>query len=485
MTARTPAPLPNSHPMPILRRRLAKLTALAALAMGLVSSHAWAAGVEYPDNGTLSIGRGGAWAANPRDGLALQYNPAGLTQQRGWNLYLDARLANQQVSFEASDPITGQKQVDNSSAPFLGPSAALVWGLGPTGPLSDLSLALGGTGPSAIGKLDYSTGGAERYALYKTDYFISYASAAIAGAWHDWLRFGVTGQLVTGSARFDQAVWSGFGKGSDPKFDTTAVFNGSGGPIPTAVLGVSIVPNDQWAFGLSWRPHIRFEAEGTLVTTAPESAKTFKVKQLGDSATLELDFADVIRLGAQYKPTPTLEVEVNAVWERWSVMEQIAIRTHDIAVQYEYETDKFDQVAVPDIIFPKNFKDAYSVRAGLEWTALADRLQVRGGWLMETSAVPKEYVGVEFPNWGRQVASIGASVQMFGAWLDLAYAHHFVDTQEVTDSKVIQQVTPALTKISFMPPAEASTIGNGTYKAALDIVSLSLRVPLEKLRAIF
>lgn len=459
-----------------------RLAAAAALTLALGSSPVWAAGVEYPDNGTLSIGRGGAWAANPRDGLALQYNPAGLTQQRGLNLYLDARMSNQQVSFEASDPIAGQKLVENGSAPFLGPSAALVWGLGATGPLSDLSLALGGTGPSAIGKLDYPKEGAERYALYKTDYFISYASASVAAAWHDWLRVGVTGQLVTGSARFDQAVWSGFGKGSDSKVDTVAVFDGSGGPIPTAVVGLSIVPNEQWAFGLSWRPHIRFEADGTLVTTAPASAKDFKVTQLGTSATLELDFADIIRLGAQYKPTPTLEVEVNAVWERWSVMKQIAIRTHDIWVQYE--AAEVDKVPVPDIVFPKNFKDAYSIRAGLEWTALAERLQVRGGWLLETSAVPTEYVGVEFPNWGRQVASIGASLQLYGAWLDLAYAHHFIDTQEVTGSKSMQVVTPALPK-TFLPAAEASTIGNGTYKAALDIVSLSLRVPLQKLRAIF
>ncbi len=458
--------------------------AAAALALGLASSQAWAAGVEYPDNGTLSIGRGGAWAAHPRDGLALQYNPAGLAQQRGLNLYLDARLASQQVSFEASDALVGQKLVENGSAPFLAPSLALVWGLGATGPLSDLSLAVGATGPSSIGKLDYPKAGAERYALYKTDYFISYASAAVAGAWRDWLRFGVTGQLVSGSARFEQAVWSGFGKGSDPGVDTDAVFDGSGGPIATAVVGLSIVPNDQWAFGLSWRPHIRFEADGTLVTTAPASAKDFKVTQLGTSATLELDFADIIRLGALYRPTPALELEVNAVWERWSVMEQIAIRTHNVMVQYEYEADKFDQVPVPDIIFPKHFKDAYSIRAGMEWTALAERLQVRGGWLLETSAVPEAYVGVEFPNWGRQVASIGASLQLFGAWLDLAYAHHFVDTQEVTGSLSKQQVTPPLPK-TFLPAAEASTIGNGTYQASMDIVSLSLRVPLQKLRSIF
>lgn len=455
----------------------------SAIAVGLLAAGAaHAAGVEYPDNGTLAIGRGGAWAAHPRDGLALQYNPAGLAQQRGLHLYLDGRLASQAVRFTATDPIQGPAVVANDSPPFLGPSAAVVWGLGPRGPLSDLSFAVGGTGPSAIGKLNYPKDGAERYALYATDYFISYASLAVAGAWRDWLRFGVTAQLVSGSARFDQAVWSGFGKGSDPKGDTQAVFEGRGGPIPTAVVGVSVVPNDRWAFGLSWRPHIRFEADGDLVTSPPESAKVMKVAQKGTAATLELDFADVVRLGGQFRPRPDLELEVDAVWERWSVMKQIAIRTHDIWVTYEAGGQ--DQVPVPDIIFPKHFQDAYSLRVGGDWTALADRLQLRGGWLIETSAVPLGYVGVEFPNWGRQVASVGASLRLFGAWLDVAYAHHFVDTQVVTASQVQQQVTPAMPK-SGLPAAEPSTIGNGTYEAALDVLSLSLRVPFDQLRAGF
>ena len=47
----------------------------------LFPSLASAAGMEYPDNGTIAIGRGGAHAANPEDGLAFQYNPAGLA----WN----------------------------------------------------------------------------------------------------------------------------------------------------------------------------------------------------------------------------------------------------------------------------------------------------------------------------------------------------------------------------------------------------------------
>ena len=110
---------------------------------------AWAAGMEYPDNGTIAIGRGGAHAANPEDGLAFQYNPAGLAQQLGLRLHVDSRLAWQATRFTQAG---GAPAVENSEQPFLAPAGALSYGFGAVGPLSNLTIAVGATGPSAIGK---------------------------------------------------------------------------------------------------------------------------------------------------------------------------------------------------------------------------------------------------------------------------------------------------------------------------------------------
>ena len=99
------------------------------------------------------------------------------------------------------------------------------------GPLSALTLALGFTTPSAIGKETYPgcTGRravahaqAQRYALIVSDYFIIYYSAAIAASYKDWLSAGVTLQLVHGTAKFSQAVWSGPSMGTDPANDSIA-----------------------------------------------------------------------------------------------------------------------------------------------------------------------------------------------------------------------------------------------------------------------
>ena len=379
-------------------------------------------------------------------------------------------MAKQHVRF-TSTSIKGDP-IENSANPFLGPSGALSYGLGAVGPLSELTLALGATGPSAIGIVKYPDKGVQRYALTNTDYFIGYYSASVAGGWGDWLRFGVTGQLAHGSAKFSQAVYSGVFSSTDPAQDSYATFEGSNGVLPTGVLGLTLLPRSDLAIGLSWRPAMDFAADGTLKTQSPEWAKALAT-QVGEQAQLQLKFADVVRLGLQYKPSPAWDVELDAVYERWSVLKEVRVHTKDVTVVPASAPDK--PVKVPDIVFPHDYTDTWSVRLGGDYQLLTNRLTVRGGYLYESNAAPSKYVSVDFPNWARHVASVGASVRLFGAFVDLAYAHHFVDTQVVTDSGVVQQMSPTMPGFD---PVKTTVVGNGTYEASMDILSLSLRVPI-------
>ncbi|MBI5609201.1 MAG: outer membrane protein transport protein, partial [Deltaproteobacteria bacterium] len=243
---------------------------------------------------------------------------------------------------------------------------------------------------------------------------------------------------------------------------------------PAFVLGATVLPTKTLAIGLSWRPRVDFAADGTLKTVSPDWAKTLAT-QIGDTAQLQLKFADVVRLGVQWQPRPEWQVEADAVYEGWSALKEIRIHTSNITVK----SVSGDSKPVPDIVFPHEFKDTISFRLGGEHELLHDRLRLRAGYLFESSAVPSKHVSVDFANWQRHVASIGASVQAFGAWLDVAYAHHFVETQTITDSAVEQKLTPSL--MSDMPPPKPQIVGNGVYEAGMDIVSLALRVPFRSL----
>lgn len=443
----------------------------------MIPLDALAAGIEFPDNGTIATGRGGAWAARPTDGLAFQYNPAGLAWQRGLRVTLDGRATWTSLRFEAP----GAAAVGSDDA-YLAPAGAIVYGFGAVSGLDDLTVAVGAVGPSAMGKLKYPALGAQRYMLIEADYLIAYASAAVAVRFLERFGLGLTVQGAKGHARFSQATWSGFGTGDDPTQDTIANVDVTSGYVPTAVAGMSVSLTSQLALGLSWRPAFHYTADGTLKSQLPASAEPIKAHQVGDSATLVLEYPDVIRAGLEWSPTERLRFEVDGVWEGWSVLERIVIETHDIKVAYSLG----DPVPVPDIVFDKQWQDAWSVRLGAEWTALQPSSSLplnviaRCGYLFETSAVPDDHLTVEFPNWQRHGVAAGLSFDWRGVGLDIAAAWQVMPTRDVSDSKIVQITTPGLPPLDA---PEASAIGNGRFDGGHKMISVALRFALDGWRA--
>jgi long-subunit fatty acid transport protein len=455
---------------PVCQRR-AVLVLVAAVMAAPVAARG--AGVEHPDVGTVPLGRGGAYAADPDGGLALVYNPAGLARQRGFRATLDANVAWQRLTFA---PSTGEPAVSNGAPPFVAPAAVVSWGMGPVGPLPALAFAVGVAGPSAIGKLEYPAAGAQRYALISSDTQIAYWSAAVAAAFNRWLAAGVTLQLVQGHAKFTQAVWSGNDAGTNPAEDTLAHVDVSSGLIPTAILGVTARPSERWAVGLSWRRGLTFDAAGSLTTDLPTPAQAIGARQIGTDVGFTLPLPDVVRLGVLARLGARWLVEGDVVYERWSSLRAITLPVHGIVIT----SDNFQmRRPLPDIVFPKSFDDAWSVRVGGERELVPGRLAARAGYLHETSAVPLASTSVDFPNWERDAVTLGASIALPRApvTLDLAYAHHFLPRRTVTGSRIAQIVTPCLTPGCMDPTA--TPVGDGAYEASLDVLSASLRLALD------
>jgi long-subunit fatty acid transport protein len=455
-------------------KRSFSVSAIALLlgaAWPLVSARG--AGIEHPDVGTVAAGRAGAYAAAPDGGLALQYNPAGLARQPGLRLTLDASLAWQQLRFT---PASGGLAVSNQAPPFLAPAGVVSYGLGAVGPVRALTLALGATGPTAIGKLSYPDKGAQRYALVSSDTTIAYLSFGVAATLARWLDAGATLQLVKGRARFRQNVWSGDAPGTDPGQDTVAKVDVTSSFIPTAVVGVSVHPSARVSVGLSYRPRFSFRANGSLTTDLPMTALATDTRQERSSTDFVLPMPDVVRAGVLVRPRARWLVEADVVLERWSTLGALELLPNGIDI---VSVNLNTRQTLPPIVFEKRFEDSWSVRVGGEHEALPGRLVLRAGYLHETSAVPLASTSVDFPNWERDAVSVGASIAIprTPVTVDVAYAHHFLPTRTVSDSRIVQVVTPCLTTPGCVAPAP-TVVGDGRYEAALDVASLSLRLAL-------
>lgn len=302
---------------------------LAAALMALPAA-ASGAGFEIPDNGTQAMGRGGAFTAVATDGTAIQYNPAGLAQQDGFNFTLDVASFKHDVTFFRTTPAGDTDKLDiqkvsNSGGAFVAPLAVLSYSHSFL-PLDRFSAAVGMYGPPAVGKYMFPAGGnspatdaPNRYQLIKNDIFIAYPTVSAAyklpipGV---FAAVGVSGQMVISSFKFNQDLYAqptlastlGFkpdanghsgglggtycpgptgdpschktaGTGTpassptslrfeDPIWDANVDVDVTGKKAYTAVLG-GLVKVGPVAVGASYRPGYKLHADGTLKVNLP------------------------------------------------------------------------------------------------------------------------------------------------------------------------------------------------------------------------
>lgn len=454
---------------PSMRRLIVTAAWLAVFA---AAPPAWSAGMEYPELGAVAVGRGGATAARPTGGLSLQFNPAGMAWTQGWRLDGDGKFMWNQVGFTATDAAlvasTASPHANNDEVFYATPTnGALIYGFGNVGPFDNLAVGIGMIGPSATGKLHYDPTSVARYQKTNVDYFFAYYSVAVAARVGEAWALGLTFQLAQGSAKFTQAVRGSPGEAAAT--DIFATVDVKSGVIPTGVVGLTYMPHPKWSLGLSYRPKVSFSGDGSLTSEFPTSLEALHPTQEGTRATMTLAFPHVVRLGAQYTPTSQWLVELNVVGELWSVFDAARVVPHDITV-----TAGGSPATLKEIDFTKQYHDTVSFRLGADYDVLPQRLTVRAGYFYETSAIPTRTVALDFPNWERHGIGAGASVNLFGAQLHVAYAHHFVISQTVTDSVVDTVSVPPVS------PAPA-IIGNGSYTASSDMLVVGLSFDLNKL----
>jgi len=289
------------------RLRLALPAALAAL----LPTSALAGGMDYPDNGTEALGRGGAFAAKADSGEALYYNPAGLARQRGLRLTLDSNFVLHHVTFQRttpdgggfvpSDNVAGRDlapagtpigdPVENEAPAFIAPMLAVSYGFD-GGLLHGLTLALGAYGPPEIGRYEYNEpkgpttrtaglfeedldpahqdpGAANRYMLVDSDFLIAYPTFAVAYEVTDWLSFGLALQYVYADLSQRQVAWN-YPSGKTRQADTaqracpSVERDLSNRPAPFQLCAY---PNDQVAENTYWDTMATLDVSGEPLFT--------------------------------------------------------------------------------------------------------------------------------------------------------------------------------------------------------------------------
>ncbi len=360
---------------------------LIALALGGAlggASEARAAGFEHPDNGTISLGRGGAYAAGVDDPSALYYNPAALTRLKGHKLTLNLNLNDQKMVFDRQDytfneggrdgkertwtfdPVENEARLFPAPMYFEGSNLGMEnfgFAVGLYGPSShgirEFSDTVGSEGPSAANPTAVSKAG-QQYMIIDQSVLLVYPSVAAAYRIDPAnLSLGLTLQAPMLDVNYNLAADGDGSQGasqggtpyvcgdpanppgvacfqSEEKWDLIAPNRlKTFGYNFTFIAGALWEPTENWSIGASVRPQFELNTEGEVEVQFPDGLSGIGLYMTDQSATLDTYMPTVVRVAAEYKKMddgakpgdrPAWAVEGDFVWEGWSVMDAFRVK---------------------------------------------------------------------------------------------------------------------------------------------------------------
>lgn len=451
--------------------------------------NAEASGFYFGDNGATALAQGGAFTAQADDLSAMQYNPAGLAQQKGFGFLVDAQLLNHSVSFSRQDPgfdpANPSKLVNpvaNTGGLFLVPMIGLGYGL-PVGPRT-LTVALGVYGPPSVGRYqfaepNYTVRGAgdaltpdprrtspQRYTLINNDILIVYPTLSVAIDVHPKFMVGASFQLVASRFMFRQSMYGGLTNPTrqldeDPNYDATVKVDLNGRLAFTGVLGAMYKPLPWLSLGASVRPPIALHARGTMNLTLGDKLAGLGATVTGNQADFDLSLPLEIRVGARFTPIERFGVNVDFVYLGWQAVDSFLLTPKDVML-----TAGGEPKAIEPIRIPRHWRATYSGRVGASYD-VSKWVTAHGGAMYETAAASDEYFSVDFAHPNRVFLTAGVTGHVGPIDVVATFAGTPLVTQNITVSEVRRpQADTSVT---------AGVVGAGIYTTGGYTLGLGIR----------
>ncbi|MBU0551167.1 outer membrane protein transport protein [Myxococcota bacterium] len=474
-----------------------------------------AGGTELGGLGARSLGRGHAVIASVDDATAIEVNPAALSRQRGLRTLLVLNPTYHVVKYRRAPlydtaketprtppPPRQYEEVENEAPlfPLSGGFLGLSGDLAAFG-LDDVVLGLAIYGPNGIGKTVYPEDSPGRYMLISKD--ITLMNLAFSGAWgRDDFGLGATFHAyIMPKNRLKMVVdadnQSVAAHPHESPSDVLVEMNSTDYFTPTLSLGAWYRPMSRLEIGLSGRViPVRIEGEGDIKLTGQGAMLEGLEMRTGelegntltpnDAATLRFNLAPSARLGLRYlvgaPQAPDFDVELDVIWEGWSVFEQ-----YDIALPSAGEVTELGlQVPLEDMVIPRHWQDVWIVRLGGEVAAIKDRLDLRLGGFYETPTVPNEYTYLDFMGFERLGVGAGLTLHFGRVHVDLGYLHIFNEPRAVSEAEglMYQQRPTSPCKAPYTSPqcdpnylGQPGPVANaGTFLSSYDQLSAGVEV---------
>ncbi len=466
------------------------LPASLALLISAAPGVATAGGVELGDTGAEAMARGGTFVAKADNPTAVNYNPAGFAKLRGHHIAISGSAVYSVYDFTR----LGKVELPGSGGlrqPFPTMSSSRPWMVVPLhlmittdlGIFDRVTFAAGIYGPPQTtrayeGKVNLggaSMAAPQRYNFLNMEGLVMFPTIGVAfRPWH-FLDIGLTFQamMATGKTTSMATVGSACDKPEDPTCDVDIVLDGKDLFSPTGSVGVLARPVPGVEVGAMVRLPTSASLDGTADIKLGPTLKRLQgsmtkpmIAPLDPDVSMSYAYPWMLRAGVRYAflddGEEFADVEVDFTWENWSA---VGVREINIKAQ------SLGKPMKPSIV-DWHLKDSFAVRVGGAYRVDLGRdwdLTMRLGGFYETEATAVSDTSLYLMGAKRLGLTGGFGVRWRWLKLDMAYGHVWLPTREVNRSTV--------TAMDF-GGGVGPVVGNGTYEASVDMLSVQLTVSL-------
>lgn len=380
--------------------------AVAGVCHLAVVPQAHALGFRNPDQGARATAQGEAFVAQADDASAVYYNPAGMTQLKGFHSAAGVYALFPSSRFKGA---AGKAEMNEES---YSPHFYNVTDFG----LEDWRFGLGVNAPYG-NAVNYGQNGPFRYTVTESFLKVVNVSPTVAYRINDQWSVGVGLNIYRGSTEVQRMVsWAPF-----PVPDSRFRFEGDGYGLG-GTLGVLFKLNERHSFGLAYRSPFQIQMEG--------NAKLYNSPLPTDSGPsgtqARMQFPQSATLGYAFRPIKDLKIEFDLEWTNWDMVNDVRLRS---------KAPLFDANLNPGPSTTLSFDwmDSFFYEFGLQYD-LNDHWALRAGYIFSENTVPNRTFAPTVPDADRHIFSIGGGCSFHHINLDVVYQYSLVEDRAVTTS---------------------------------------------------
>ncbi len=420
------------------------LKKFTGIILGLVFSVSlvFGSGFSIYEQGAKATAMSGAFIAQANDVSAIFFNPAGLTSLKSHQLSLGTAIIMPQASF--TGPANLDEKLYTSAEEQVFPPTHLYAAY----KLDDkLTLGFGFYTMFGLGS-KWPGDWVGRELATTSDVQTFTLNPVIAGKVTDNLSVSIGLSYVYGTVTLEKSIYATYVM--DTYVESKLVASGYGLGFN---VGVQYKPFERMTIGFVYRTNTELKFnDGEATFALPDmqnEASNAYLAQLFPNTTgrSSLTLPDLVGFGAALDLTDNFTLEADYVKLGWSSYDKLVVNFEEPVAGSKTTVSE------------KNYKDTYSVRAGVEYR-FNEELALRAGVMRDYHAVPDKYLEPTLPEGDRMLYSLGIGYKIDNYTID-AFAM-FLDQDERT-------IENSELEVSGQPYPF-----NGTYNAVANLFGLTV-----------